>query len=80
MLSELEMVCDRVAILVQGGVAMHGTLDELTRDSRRYEIVIEGGAPTWAGDDALRAESMSAGEQTKLIQRSNEAARCAAGP
>ena len=38
LLSELEMVCDRVAILVQGVVSSQGTIDELTRESRRYEI------------------------------------------
>ncbi len=45
LLSELEMVCDRVAILVQGVVSSQGTIDELTRDSRRYEIevAISGG-------------------------------------
>lgn len=40
LLSELEMVCDRVAILVQGTVASQGTIDELTRESRRYEIEV----------------------------------------
>lgn len=38
LLSELEMVCDRVSILVQGSVARQGTIDELTRGKRRYEI------------------------------------------
>ncbi|TVQ31219.1 MAG: ABC transporter ATP-binding protein [Phycisphaeraceae bacterium] len=38
LLSELEMVSDRVAILVQGVVAKQGTIDELTSDQRRYEI------------------------------------------
>jgi ABC-2 type transport system ATP-binding protein len=47
LLSELEMVCDRVAILVQGRVVQQGTLDELTAESRRYEIVVEGDAPPW---------------------------------
>jgi ABC-2 type transport system ATP-binding protein len=42
LLSELEMVCDRVAILVQGVVSKQGTLDELTRDKQRYEIDIAG--------------------------------------
>ncbi|MEM7229980.1 MAG: ABC transporter ATP-binding protein [Planctomycetota bacterium] len=45
LLSELEMVCDRVSILVQGRVAMQGTLDDLTKDSRRYEIDVLGAAP-----------------------------------
>lgn len=40
LLSELEMVCDRVAILVQGVVAAQGTIADLTRDSRRYEIEV----------------------------------------
>jgi ABC-2 type transport system ATP-binding protein len=38
LLSELEMVCDRVSILVQGSVAAQGTLEELTRGKLRYEI------------------------------------------
>lgn len=50
LLSELEMVCDRVAILVQGQVAQQGTIDELTRDSRRFRVSVRGEAPTWATD------------------------------
>ncbi|HZK81038.1 MAG TPA: ATP-binding cassette domain-containing protein [Humisphaera sp.] len=38
LLSELEMICDRVAILVQGRVARQGTVEELTRAQQRYEI------------------------------------------
>lgn len=38
LLSELEMVSDRVAILVQGKVAAQGTIQELTRGQERYEI------------------------------------------
>lgn len=69
LLSELEMVCDRVAILVQGLVAMQGTLDELTAESRRYEIVIDGSQPNWIGQGEhknLRAESHHDG-QVKII-------------
>lgn len=40
LLSELELVCDRVAILVQGKVSSQGTIEELTVDRRRYEIEI----------------------------------------
>lgn len=40
LLSELEMVCDRVAILVQGVVASQGTIDSLTRGQERYEIEV----------------------------------------
>ncbi|HHN78004.1 MAG TPA: ABC transporter ATP-binding protein [Phycisphaerales bacterium] len=38
LLSELEMVCDRVAILVQGEVARQGTIDELTAGQRYYAV------------------------------------------
>lgn len=41
LLSELEMVCDRVAILVKGVVAQQGTLDELTEGQRGYRITID---------------------------------------
>jgi len=41
LLSELEMVCDRVAILVKGQVAQQGSLEELTADMRRYEIHLD---------------------------------------
>ncbi len=40
LLNELEMVCDRVAILVKGRVARQGTIDELTANQRRYEIEV----------------------------------------
>lgn len=44
LLSELEMVCNRLAILVQGKVASQGTIDELTKGRQYYEITIEPGA------------------------------------
>jgi ABC-2 type transport system ATP-binding protein len=53
LLSELEMVCDRVAILVQGTVASQGTIHELTVDQQRYEVEIEAGGSTV--DATLRA-------------------------
>ena len=72
LLSELEMVCDRVAILVQGNVATQGTIEDLTAESQRYEIEIDGGAPTWLNEFAdLRAESGSSG-RTVLILRGSD--------
>ena len=38
-LSELEMVCDRVAILVEGQVARQGTVEELTAHSLTCQVV-----------------------------------------
>jgi len=52
LLSELEMVCDRVAILVQGRLHQQGTLDELTVGQQYYEIEVE----------PMRAEQMMLGE------------------
>ena len=38
LLSELEVICDRVAILVKGKVAQQGRIDDLTIDQRYYRI------------------------------------------
>jgi ABC-2 type transport system ATP-binding protein len=43
LLGEVEMVADRVAIMNKGEVLMSGTIEELTRDSHRYEIAAIGG-------------------------------------
>jgi ABC-2 type transport system ATP-binding protein len=50
-LSELEMICDRVAILIGGEVRSSGTIEELTEGSRRYEIEVRGEAPAWCTAD-----------------------------
>jgi len=73
LLSELEMVCDRVAILVQGEVAAQGTIDELTADSRRYEIVMGGTAPGWLEDAGLKATESADEQGTLLVARTSEA-------
>lgn len=67
LLSELEMVCDRVAILVQGEVAAQGTIDELTKESRRYEITINGEAPVWAKDAGLESHPLEDKNRTLLL-------------
>jgi ABC-2 type transport system ATP-binding protein len=56
LLSELEMVCDRVAILVKGNVASQGTIEELTRDRRYIEIEVAAiGPDEQSPEDALAA-------------------------
>jgi ABC-2 type transport system ATP-binding protein len=40
LLSELEMICDRVAILVNGMVARQGRINELNAGGQRYEIEV----------------------------------------
>ncbi len=42
LLSELELICDRVAILLGGTVARQGTVDELALGQGRYEIQLAG--------------------------------------
>lgn len=60
LLSEIEMVSDRVAIMVQGRVWAQGTIDDLTRSSRRFEITVRGTAPEWAlSMGSVRTESGS---------------------
>jgi ABC-2 type transport system ATP-binding protein len=63
LLSELELVCDRVAILVKGKVAAQGTIAELTDHRRRYEIEVEGG-----GDEGLVAIAGEAGLSGRIVQ------------
>lgn len=58
LLSELEMVCDRVAILVQGVVSAQGTMAELTRDNRRYEIEVIGTNGPSGGDAKFLPEAL----------------------
>ncbi|HXG58771.1 MAG TPA: ABC transporter ATP-binding protein, partial [Thermoanaerobaculia bacterium] len=42
LLSEIELTCDRVAVLRNGRVAAAGSIDELTRRAERYKLVAAG--------------------------------------
>ncbi len=50
LLSEIEMTCDRVAVLRSGKVVAQGTVDSLTRRSAKYKLTAT------AVDDALLAQ------------------------
>ncbi|HEB60651.1 MAG TPA: ABC transporter ATP-binding protein [Phycisphaeraceae bacterium] len=68
LLSELEMVCDRVAILVDGTVRTQGTLDDLTRESRRYEITIAGQSPEWIAEfSGVKTASVEPGKSLLVM-------------
>ena len=54
-LSELESICDRVAILLKGRVAMQGRVDELTIAKQRYEIEMAGDDPATSRQRVLTA-------------------------
>lgn len=75
LLSELEMVCDRVAIMVQGRMHQQGRIEDLTRDSRRYEIVIDGDPPGSLPPDVHVGASPAgdAPKQTLLVRLGDEA-------
>jgi ABC-2 type transport system ATP-binding protein len=45
LLGEVELVCDRVAIMLKGRVEVQGTLAELTQASRRWRVAFEGAPP-----------------------------------
>ena len=59
LLSELEMVCDRVAILVQGQIRQQGTIDDLTADQRRYRIQVP--AEHLAGSVEIASRALPSG-------------------
>ncbi|MFM1823007.1 MAG: hypothetical protein RI967_1273 [Planctomycetota bacterium] len=50
LLSEVERVCDRVAIMLGGKVERQGTLAELTDESRRWRVAFEGAPPAWLAE------------------------------
>ncbi len=60
LLSELEMVCDRVAIMVQGRVLSQGTIADLTMYGRRFEIEVMGPPPGEPAGDGSPAELLPA--------------------
>lgn len=60
LLSEVEMVCTQVALMVQGKVIRRGTIEELTRESARYEILLRQAPPAWALDAATNGGTVGA--------------------
>ncbi len=65
MLGEVEMICDRVAILVEGLVVRQGSMEELTAERTYYEIELHGLDPDKAARTAwtaLGCEPMASSE------------------
>jgi ABC-2 type transport system ATP-binding protein len=61
LLSEIELTCDRVAVLRKGKVAAAGTIEELTRTTAKYKLVA---APM---DEALLAAFRESGAQADRV-------------
>ncbi len=72
LLTELEAVSDRVAILVKGVVAQQGTIDELTAGQHRYELVV---GESDAGLDLLRRALPESTRQLALPETESGLAR-----
>jgi ABC-2 type transport system ATP-binding protein len=51
LLSELELICDRVTMLVRGQVVAQGTIEELSFAQQRYELEVDGDASPGAPPD-----------------------------
>ena len=75
LLGEVEQVCDRVAIMLKGKVERQGSLAELTHESRRWKITVEGAMPAWivefgpASADRGRASVEFKSEDLAYVQR-----------
>jgi ABC-2 type transport system ATP-binding protein len=67
MLSELELICDRVAILVGGLVAKQGTIDELAITKQCYAIELSA-APDAGLVESVR-RSLSDGINVELVDK-----------
>ncbi len=75
-LAELEIICDRVAILSKGTVVAQGPVEELTKTSRRYEIELASALP---GDKELKevmagmnAEFIGTDDKTQITVPSDD--------
>jgi ABC-2 type transport system ATP-binding protein len=75
LLGEVELICDRVAIMLKGRVERQGCLAELTQDSRRWRVSIEGAMPSWVagigatGEDRGRAHVEFKADDVDELQR-----------
>ncbi|MDG1837442.1 MAG: ABC transporter ATP-binding protein [Phycisphaerales bacterium] len=50
-LAELESICDQLAVVVKGKVALEGTFEDLTASRRRWELSWRGAEITWPDYD-----------------------------
>jgi len=68
LLSEVEMICDRVAILNKGRLVRVGTVKELTLEENVYHVDIDGGVPQelWTQWEATRVGAQQDGSTLVL--------------
>jgi len=76
-LSDVELLCDRVGILQRGKMSHYGRLDELLRaQKRRVELELEGaGDPLREELRAMGAELLDSGPKTHVVLTGEEGAQ-----
>ena len=72
LLGEVEMVSDRVAIMLKGRVEAQGSMAELTAHSRAWRVTIEGVAPVWTTEFGT---AVAAGAQSHIELKTDDLAR-----
>ncbi len=70
LLEQVQEICDRVGILYQGCLIAEGSMDELTRDGRRQEIILRDPTPELM--ERLRAAAGEAWESAGPARNSLE--------
>ena len=74
LLSEVEMLCSRVAILVQGTVRTIGSIDDLTRDSQRFEVeIVASRMPEWVAREFPAVSLLRASDTPPVARPSGDA-------
>jgi len=66
LLSEVEMICDEVAILDKGKLIRHGTVEELTSPSKTFKI--QTSKVTKSVIEGLKAHTVEIDQQNSSIQ------------
>ena len=72
LLGEVEMVSDRVAIMLKGRVEAQGSMAELTAHSRAWRVTLEGAAPAWTSEFGT---AVAAGAQAHIELKTDDLAR-----
>ncbi|MEY4118828.1 MAG: hypothetical protein RLZZ116_2156 [Planctomycetota bacterium] len=72
LLGEVEMVSDRVAIMLKGRVEAQGSMTELTAHSRAWRVTVEGVAPVWTTEFGT---AVVAGAQAHIELKTDDLAR-----
>jgi ABC-2 type transport system ATP-binding protein len=72
LLSELETISDRVAIMVQGKVHRQGTIDELTAGRRQYRIIVSGTLPPGFADEAAVRSGVEIAASDRMLEVRSE--------